>query len=945
MLDNEIERAALEAAVADGVIAPMNDGSSKGKKSGLRRGKWTSEEEAYANRLIQEFKAGLLPLTDGTTLRTFLSKLLNCDPMRISKKFVGTNCIGKQVFRRRQQDLEKLSLEQIDMCRRELADLERRFLERVATTNRTKSVSKSSKDGRDDVDYMSTGAVDPIAAAQAYMAATAHLQVTPWMVPPHNGGMAMAQNMGMGAHMSSAGLSYPMSHMDQMGGMSQGSQDPSGMTVGMSMGLGPGMMPGMMGGGRLGPGGYPTPGPMAGHPGLGMLQSSMGDPNAVAAANMMSSAASLHHMRRAMVYPGGPMSLAAAAAAAGGQSMYFPYAMKAGGPGDMNAIRNGRETESSHHESNSGGPGDGFDRNGSNGGQVGPSSGVSDRTSHQLNSMEDALGLYGHSSRGRASLESLSAAMTGGDSMRFEPTSSLDNLNMYGVGAFPWATPSLGDWPGSASGMSASSKNGDKLRSASFAGISGKDFANLEKGYGYDDLVDDNEDDDDNEEIAPVSKKQKRDSRGPSDHNGGSGGGAGESGNVVPGQEGHTGPSSAGRGEVLEELEGRRSSFPYSYGANGEAAHDKGRDSQGNALGSEGKARGNAKVTSRVIKTENASAADASSGNVAASTKPLYSPALTSDFSFNSNNNNNNSSSNSNNNSNNSNAGLPQPSRKGLSKKSSIEDFMMLVDMGDIPQPDFNVLSAPLFASKPGEGNTSGGVPGLENADTRGHNGGDGDSGGGSVEDSDEGDGDDSQNGGSVTDSVSADAAAQYSAAKMAMQGAPPMYYPQQQMSMGMPWQQQQQMQQQMAQQMPTMSWAQYSQQQQQQLLHMLQQNYMHQQQQQVQQMQWQQAQAAHFRSAGGPPSMPYNPFAGQMQHGMGDPLGMLGRSGPGLGPGISNESLGMENISGNMNKGKDITEEDYANLSKVDSMGTDQMYNNNNRGKSNNSVGESHNI
>lgn len=47
-------------------------------------------------RLIQEFKAGLLPLTDGTTLRTFLSIMLNCDPMRISKKFVGSNCIGKQ---------------------------------------------------------------------------------------------------------------------------------------------------------------------------------------------------------------------------------------------------------------------------------------------------------------------------------------------------------------------------------------------------------------------------------------------------------------------------------------------------------------------------------------------------------------------------------------------------------------------------------------------------------------------------------------------------------------------------------------------------------------------------------------------------------------------------------------------------------------------------------
>ncbi|CAJ1953556.1 unnamed protein product [Cylindrotheca closterium] len=115
--------------------------SGGGKKKGppLRRGKWTQEEEAYANRLIQEFKAGLLPLTDGTTLRTFLSKLLNCDPMRISKKFVGGNCIGKQVFRRRTADLNRLTPEQIQNSRAELSELERRFLDRVAQTNRVKS--------------------------------------------------------------------------------------------------------------------------------------------------------------------------------------------------------------------------------------------------------------------------------------------------------------------------------------------------------------------------------------------------------------------------------------------------------------------------------------------------------------------------------------------------------------------------------------------------------------------------------------------------------------------------------------------------------------------------------------------------------------------------------------------------------------------------------------
>ena len=135
-----LKSAAHEAAMADGLI-PVDSASaeSKAKKAGLRRGKWTTEEESYANRLIYEFKLGLLPLTDGTTLRTFLSKLLNCDPMRISKKFVGQNCIGKQVFRRRQQDLEKLTPAQIETSRKELAELERKFLERVAQTNRTKT--------------------------------------------------------------------------------------------------------------------------------------------------------------------------------------------------------------------------------------------------------------------------------------------------------------------------------------------------------------------------------------------------------------------------------------------------------------------------------------------------------------------------------------------------------------------------------------------------------------------------------------------------------------------------------------------------------------------------------------------------------------------------------------------------------------------------------------
>jgi len=128
-----------------------NSGSKKKTPHPLRRGKWTTEEEAYANRLINEFKSGLLPLTDGTTLRNFLSKLLNCDPMRISKKFVGNNCIGKQVFRRRVAEINRITPDQMQQTKMDLSELERRFLDRVAQTNRVKAPGVSAAIGPNGV--------------------------------------------------------------------------------------------------------------------------------------------------------------------------------------------------------------------------------------------------------------------------------------------------------------------------------------------------------------------------------------------------------------------------------------------------------------------------------------------------------------------------------------------------------------------------------------------------------------------------------------------------------------------------------------------------------------------------------------------------------------------------------------------------------------------------
>lgn len=85
----------------------------------LRSGKWNPEEELYANILIELFEEGRVDefeknldgnnndqstsneeefkVTNGMTLRAYLSRKLYCSPMRISKKFAGRG-IGKLVY-------------------------------------------------------------------------------------------------------------------------------------------------------------------------------------------------------------------------------------------------------------------------------------------------------------------------------------------------------------------------------------------------------------------------------------------------------------------------------------------------------------------------------------------------------------------------------------------------------------------------------------------------------------------------------------------------------------------------------------------------------------------------------------------------------------------------------------------------------------------------------
>jgi len=117
------------------VAMPIKKSITKKKNSNLilRSGKWTPEEEIYANILIELFETGEVDkfehhlrnnnnrekeeyqqqqqkqkqqqkhqphnteISNGMTLRSYLSRKLFCSPMRISKKFAGKG-IGKRVY-------------------------------------------------------------------------------------------------------------------------------------------------------------------------------------------------------------------------------------------------------------------------------------------------------------------------------------------------------------------------------------------------------------------------------------------------------------------------------------------------------------------------------------------------------------------------------------------------------------------------------------------------------------------------------------------------------------------------------------------------------------------------------------------------------------------------------------------------------------------------------
>jgi hypothetical protein len=69
----------------------------KGKE---RTGHWTKEEMEYLYALVDNFRQGSLDIEDGTTLRAYLAKQLNCGVKRISKKMESSGYNGRQSFER-----------------------------------------------------------------------------------------------------------------------------------------------------------------------------------------------------------------------------------------------------------------------------------------------------------------------------------------------------------------------------------------------------------------------------------------------------------------------------------------------------------------------------------------------------------------------------------------------------------------------------------------------------------------------------------------------------------------------------------------------------------------------------------------------------------------------------------------------------------------------------
>ncbi|CAM9991495.1 unnamed protein product, partial [Ectocarpus sp. 4 AP-2014] len=98
-----------------------------------RTGRWHSYETMYAQRIVADFDAGTMPLSEGTKLGNFLCNILNCSPSRLSKKLK----IGKKYFQRcPPTPLTEKKTDRSMYAQQRPSDLEEMFLMAESQTNR-----------------------------------------------------------------------------------------------------------------------------------------------------------------------------------------------------------------------------------------------------------------------------------------------------------------------------------------------------------------------------------------------------------------------------------------------------------------------------------------------------------------------------------------------------------------------------------------------------------------------------------------------------------------------------------------------------------------------------------------------------------------------------------------------------------------------------------------
>lgn len=100
----------------------------------VRSGKWNPEEERYLRKLVELFCLGVLDeVAQKTSMRAWLAHMLNCCPMRISKKQMsGANFTGKAKFMKNRAAIDRMTQRQYDEVSDELCYLRANFLKQWA---------------------------------------------------------------------------------------------------------------------------------------------------------------------------------------------------------------------------------------------------------------------------------------------------------------------------------------------------------------------------------------------------------------------------------------------------------------------------------------------------------------------------------------------------------------------------------------------------------------------------------------------------------------------------------------------------------------------------------------------------------------------------------------------------------------------------------------------